>query len=513
MKCYYCEHEWQQKDWCTESEMENNNICPYCNRKILDFPSENIRDLFCFLDQHSTLCLYADKDLFVRFLKYEYIGDDVDLYINAIEKHDLSLKIYEIIQYTSVEKRIKEKEYLYSLSTLSQWDRIVDDFIHPFRYYFYFTSLNQTNEQEWYDGSGGIYTTDKKKLIRYIGKSSSEYKILDGTLVIANNTFRENSSLNIIYIPDSVVLIGDMAFYSCAELNKIKTYRSLVNNELTDYVINQSIGDNVFAMSFKLETIILPYKIKYIRKNVFHENLKNLILPQNLKMCSFLNLGRCKELKNFICESVAFTTTDEIFYHNERGLLFSYWAKSEFYQIPSIINMIASYAFYCNQSLKCIIIHEDIHTILNYAFWNCCNLEYIQLLSSNVDIGEYAFHEYVELDDVYEEYFPVINKLKAIIIPKGSYNYYKQYYDLEKYFVESDRIATCYSDFETIVNESKEKVILPKVHLLNFHTKNQFEEQHYDEYKGSYAQDEMGYSDDDIDTIFDGNPDAYWNID
>lgn len=35
----------------------------------------------------------------------------------------------------------------------------------------------------------------------------------------------------------------------------------------------------------------------------------------------------------------------------------------------------------------------------------------------------------------------------------------------------------------------------------------------YNRYNGSYAQDEMGYSDDDIDTIFDGNPDAYWNID
>lgn len=35
----------------------------------------------------------------------------------------------------------------------------------------------------------------------------------------------------------------------------------------------------------------------------------------------------------------------------------------------------------------------------------------------------------------------------------------------------------------------------------------------YDRYNGSYAQDEMGYSDDEIDTIFDGNPDAYWNID
>lgn len=35
----------------------------------------------------------------------------------------------------------------------------------------------------------------------------------------------------------------------------------------------------------------------------------------------------------------------------------------------------------------------------------------------------------------------------------------------------------------------------------------------YERYCGSNAQDEMGYSDDDIDTIFDGDPLAYWNID
>lgn len=35
----------------------------------------------------------------------------------------------------------------------------------------------------------------------------------------------------------------------------------------------------------------------------------------------------------------------------------------------------------------------------------------------------------------------------------------------------------------------------------------------YDRYGGSYAQDVEGYSDDEIDTIFDGDPSAYWNID
>ncbi len=34
-----------------------------------------------------------------------------------------------------------------------------------------------------------------------------------------------------------------------------------------------------------------------------------------------------------------------------------------------------------------------------------------------------------------------------------------------------------------------------------------------DEFAGTYAHDEAGYSDDEIWEIFDGEPDAYWNID
>lgn len=35
----------------------------------------------------------------------------------------------------------------------------------------------------------------------------------------------------------------------------------------------------------------------------------------------------------------------------------------------------------------------------------------------------------------------------------------------------------------------------------------------FGKYEGSYAQEVEGYSDEDIDDIFDGDPDAYWNID
>ena len=39
------------------------------------------------------------------------------------------------------------------------------------------------------------------------------------------------------------------------------------------------------------------------------------------------------------------------------------------------------------------------------------------------------------------------------------------------------------------------------------------EKETYDNYNGSYAQDVEGWSDQDIDDVFDGDPDVYWNID
>lgn len=40
-----------------------------------------------------------------------------------------------------------------------------------------------------------------------------------------------------------------------------------------------------------------------------------------------------------------------------------------------------------------------------------------------------------------------------------------------------------------------------------------YEERHFEEYAGTYAQDVMGWSDEMIDDALDGDPDAYWNID
>lgn len=48
----------------------------------------------------------------------------------------------------------------------------------------------------------------------------------------------------------------------------------------------------------------------------------------------------------------------------------------------------------------------------------------------------------------------------------------------------------------------------------DYESENYYEpEETYDKYNGSYAQDIEGWSDQDIDNVFDGDPEAYWNID
>lgn len=49
--------------------------------------------------------------------------------------------------------------------------------------------------------------------------------------------------------------------------------------------------------------------------------------------------------------------------------------------------------------------------------------------------------------------------------------------------------------------------------LFNFKKNDPIERPTYDDYQGSYAQDVEGWSDQDINDVFDGDPDMYWNID
>ena len=66
------------------------------------------------------------------------------------------------------------------------------------------------------------------------------------------------------------------------------------------------------------------------------------------------------------------------------------------------------------------------------------------------------------------------------------------------------------------LNPELPKVIIKKADdelLLNSGTTEESCGTTFGKYSGSYAQDVAGFSDDVIDDVFEGDPEAYWNID
>ena len=152
-----------------------------------------------------------------------------------------------------------------------------------------------------------------------------------------------------------------------------------------------------------------------------------------------------------------------------------------------------------------VILHNDKGwVIVDVKKGNDCT-EYYDDIYWHEDIE----HCYVKKNDKYgfinsigEQVIPcVYDRLESIIWMDGVCS------DCAIFNGQIGRIRKC-EFIPTITIDSSEKGDREYYRRLS-----NWERPKYERYAGSYAQDEMGYSDNDIDTLFDGDPSAYWNID
>lgn len=128
---------------------------------------------------------------------------------------------------------------------------------------------------------------------------------------------------------------------------------------------------------------------------------------------------------------------------------------------------------------------------------------------------------------IYDDIRPLLDYSDVFLIVKRNNKYgilnshggtvYKPIFDDflgigEKYMIDKKNGQMCRS-FKVIKNNSEIFVKQPSnTNSCKYYT-NTYESPTYNRYENSYAQNDMGYSDDEIDTIFDGDSEAYWNID
>ncbi len=221
--------------------------------------------------------------------------------------------------------------------------------------------VDENNEYYSSDSYGVLFNKDKTKLVRYpIGNSRTSYSIPDSVTVIGYVAFEDCTNLSSITIPDSVTDIDWLAFYGCTSLSNISIPDSVT-----------SIGGTVFGGCTGLSSITIPDSMTYIGEFMFEgcTGLSSISIPDSVTNISRNAFSGCTSLSSIT--------------------------------IPDSVTSIGGSAFYDCTSLSSITIPDSVTTINYFAFDNCTSLSSITIPDSVTSINYFAFDNCTNLSDVY----------------------------------------------------------------------------------------------------------------
>ena len=267
------------------------------------------------------------------------------------------------------------------------------------------------------------------------------YKINEGTRVIADSAFEDCDSLTSVTIPEGVTSIGRLAFSYCDNLTSVA-----IGNGVT------SIGDDAFSCCYSLTSVTIPNSVTSIGESVFYEcySLTSVTIPESVTSIGEGTFAYCRSLTNAAipdsvtsiggmafayCESLTsvtipesvtsigegafegcenlteikvdtnnknYTSQDGVLFNKNKTELIQYPIGNErkTYDIPKGVTSIGDLAFVLCDSLPSITIPDSVTNIGDYAFgW--CSLISVTIPDSVTKIGNYAFAFCYSLTDIY----------------------------------------------------------------------------------------------------------------
>ena len=191
---------------------------------------------------------------------------------------------------------------------------------------------------------------------------NGQYTIKEGTRGIAGFAFSSCDNLTSVTIPDSVINIGDYAFY-----NSPYTNTSLTSVTIPDSVI--SIGVDAFCYCYNLRSITIPDSVTSIGDCAFYDcnSLTSITIPD-----SVTTIGNGA----FCCDSLTNIT------------------------IGNGVTDIGDNAFRNCKSLTSVVLGDSVTRIGNSAFYFCENLTSITIPDSVTSIGAGAFQWCLSLTSI-----------------------------------------------------------------------------------------------------------------
>ena len=317
--------------------------------------------------------IYQEKQRLSNLIADLYTGEErlKRLYRRMVMEDAVSQQLYSISL-----KPIQEREGFYN-SLVYQFKeanfyeeafarQVLDVFLHGMNLLLVEPISTKTTEAdgEWVDEYGVKYSADRKKLIRAPKSLCGDYRVLDGTVVICDDTFRWRDNMREITLPSSVTSIGDKAFSCCLHLQEITLPSSVT-----------SIGRRAFTYCSNLR------EINTAESNKVYRAIDGVLYTKDLKTIIRYPVG--KEDKKFVIPSGITSIGDETFYQCE---------SLKNITLPPSVTSIGKGAFWVCRSLETITLPPSVTSIGNNAFYNCSNLQEINIPSSVTSIGDDVFN-------------------------------------------------------------------------------------------------------------------------
>lgn len=234
----------------------------------------------------------------------------------------------------------------------------------------------------------------------FVGTGVKYVKWSTGATTIVADTFNGCRELGQIVLGHSLQYIEGGAFYECESLVALQSSNDTV--DLPDTLL--SIGDFAFYHCKSLQKITIPSSIKRIPYQAFTgcSSLESVILPEGLEDMEYESFAQCSSLKEITIPSTL-TTILEGAFENCTSLenVFSSSAFSIDYRAfkgctslkellqdenvaQGITADVGDYAFDGCRSLKRVRINQTCRYIGEGAFANCSSLERVAIMSDGI---------------------------------------------------------------------------------------------------------------------------------